>query len=50
MFKRKAKKETASVTIREGISGYYHYHIAIHGEVLCGNKHTMSTEIKLATW
>jgi len=47
---KKSDKEGIDISIREGISGYYYYHIAINEIPLCGNKNTMKTELPLASW
>jgi len=49
LFKRK-KEQKEDISIHEGISGYYHYHIAINDIPLCGDKNTMRRGLPLASW
>lgn len=37
-------------TLREGVAGYWHYHLAVDGKPLCGNKDTMTSGSRLDTW
>jgi hypothetical protein len=39
-----------TVTIREGIAGVWHFHVAVDGVVLCGKSDTMATPVPLASW
>ena len=39
-----------NITLREGISGYYRYHIAVKEVPLCGNKNTMKSGALVSTW